>query len=87
MGACTSVHVLCLFSPTNNAEYWVSLKQTVFHCTFCAETFGPARIIRSIFVTICTEYRGLSLPADFRTKECRLWIAHKLRPSTDDSEA
>ena len=34
-------------------------------------------------MTICTEYRVLSLAVDFRTKERRLLMAHKLRPSTE----
>ena len=34
------------------------------------------------FVTICTEYRVLPLPADFRTKERRLLMAYKLRLPT-----
>ena len=35
------------------------------------------------FVTICTKYGVLPLLADFRTKERRLLMAHKLRPPTE----
>ena len=50
------------------------------------DVFSPTRLQYSSyvdFVTICTEYRVLSLQADFRTtKERRLLMAHKLRPHT-----
>ena len=73
--------------PINKAEHQVSVKNAVFHYFSCMGVFSPTRLQYSSyvdFVTICTEYRVLSLQADFRTtKERRLLMAHKLRSPTE----
>ena len=46
-------------------------------------TQAPRQNNHANFVTISTKYRVLPLPADFKTKKCRLWMAHKLRPSPE----